>query len=112
MDDSYFSDMREEYARKRDLICSTLEDAGFDVVRPQGSYYVLANYSSLRQTHKGFEDDFAACKSLISICGIGTVPGRSFFADPNDGKDLLRFCYAKDWDVLSEACDRIRQAFA
>ena len=111
MPDTYYSEMCAKYLQKRELLATALTDIGFDVILPQGSYYILADYSALRSHLPGFEDDLAACKSLIAMCGIGTVPGRSFFDDPEDGKNLLRFCYAKEWDVLEDACNRLRSAF-
>ncbi|NND72589.1 MAG: pyridoxal phosphate-dependent aminotransferase [Rhodothermales bacterium] len=111
MSESYYSDLRAAYLEKRNMMCDTLERCGFNLVRPQGSYYILADYSKLRQRFDGFDDDMSACKTLISMCGIGTVPGRSFFSDPQDGNDLLRFCYAKELDVLTEACKRLEAAF-
>jgi len=111
MNDSYFTEMGEAYARKRDLMCTTLEEIGFLVPWPQGSYYVLADFSPLRSRFDGFEDDMAASTTLVERAGIGTVAGRSFFDKDADGASCLRFCFAKEYPVLEEACRRLRAAF-
>lgn len=45
MSDNYFADMLTSYERKRQLMCTTLEEIGFNVPWPQGSYYVLADFT-------------------------------------------------------------------
>lgn len=110
MSDDYFTEMASAYARKRELMCSTLEELGFIVPWPQGSYYVLADFSPLRARFSGFEDDNAAQRTLVEKAGVGTVAGRSFFTREADGASCLRFCFAKEYPVLEDACNRLRQA--
>jgi aminotransferase len=69
---------------------------------------VFAGFESLHHALAGFEDDSAACETLIRRTGVATIPGRSFFSNPEDGKFYLRFCYAKEFDVLEEACRKLR----
>ena len=38
---------RREYRRRRDLLHSALVDAGFGCLRPEGAYYILADYTAL-----------------------------------------------------------------
>jgi len=111
MSEQYFADMADAYAKKRQLMCSTLEEIGFNVPWPSGSYYVLADFSPLRSRFDGFEDDMAASRTLVEKAGVGTVAGRSFYADDADGAHLLRFCFAKEMPVLEEACKRLKAAF-
>ncbi|GIV58695.1 MAG: aminotransferase [Rhodothermaceae bacterium] len=110
MRDTYFAEMQAAYEARRRLLCQTLEDLGFEVPWPQGAYYVLARFAPLAARRPGFEDDLRACETLIREAGIGTVPGRAFFAHPDDGRYLLRFCFAKELPVLEEACRRLRDA--
>lgn len=112
MDDGYFARLAADYDAKRTMLCTALEDAGFRVPWPQGAYYVLADYSPLRARYEGFGDDHEAARTLVNRSGIGTVAGRSFFTDPADGRDLLRFCFAKKFPELEEACRRLRESFA
>lgn len=111
MSSTYFSEMAAAYDRKRTLMCTTLEEIGFKVPWPEGSYYVLADFSPLRDRFEGFEDDMTASRTLVEKAGIGTVAGRSFFADDADGDSCLRFCFAKEYPILEEACRRLKAAF-
>jgi aminotransferase len=103
LSEDYFQQMAEDYKAKRDLFCEALETAGLSPCVPAGSYYVLADIRSL-----GCEDDIAAAMKILEAVGVASVPGSSFFSSAV-GKTLTRFCYAKDWDVLREACRRIER---
>jgi len=111
MPDQYYVDLQAAYDKKRDIICSALTEIGFNAPKPQGSYYVLANFEGLSKKLDGFSDDQEACHTLIQKAGVGAIVGRSFFDDPEDGRYFLRFCYAKEVDVLEDACERLRKAF-
>jgi aminotransferase len=43
---------------------------------------------------------------LLEKSGVAAVPGRAFFRGIG-GDNLLRFCFAKEDAVLSEACGRL-----
>jgi aminotransferase len=112
MAEDYYAQMETDYDAKRALMCDTLEACGFTFRRPDGAYYVLANFEALAREREGFADDREATNTLIERAGVACVPGNSFFADPEDGRYWLRFCYAKEIDVLEDACRRLRAAFA
>lgn len=111
MEESYFTDMLASYTAKRKLMCETLERIGFDVTWPQGSYYVLASFEPLATSRSGFVNDTEASRTLVNEAGVGTVAGKSFFENPEDGKYYLRFCYAKEMPVLEKACTQLIEAF-
>lgn len=111
MGDAYFQTMLADYTRKRQMMCEALERIGFDVSWPQGAYYVMANFERFARTHAGYDDDRAACETLVRETGVGSIPGSSFFADPEDGRYWLRFCYAKEFPVLERACRQLVEAY-
>jgi aminotransferase len=111
MDDAYFDDLQAAYTRRRDLMCTTLERIGFEVPWPQGAYYTFASFAPLASTTPGFADAQAAAQTLIDEAGVATVPGPSFFAEPERGRYHLRFCFAKELPVLQQACDQLLAAF-
>ena len=43
----YWAQMREDYGERRELIMEILGRAGFSAVRPQGSYYTMADYRDI-----------------------------------------------------------------
>ena len=111
LEDDYVADLQSDYATRRTLMCETLEDIGFNVPWPEGAYYVLADFAPLAAERDGFADDRVACDTLIEEAHIGSVTGRSFYRDPDDGQYQLRFCFAKEIPVLKQACKQLRTAF-
>jgi len=111
LDAGYVEQLQADYAERRRLLCETLEDVGFEVPWPDGAYYALADFEALSARRDGFEDDAAACTTLVEEAGIGSVTGRSFYENPADGRTQLRFCFAKEIPVLKQACAQLREAF-
>ncbi|MEX1123551.1 MAG: aminotransferase class I/II-fold pyridoxal phosphate-dependent enzyme, partial [Balneolales bacterium] len=109
MEQGYFDGMLKDYDVKRTMMCEALEQAGFDVPWPQGAYYAFVNFEALSKKQEGFSNAKEACETLIQKTGVASVPGDSFYADPKDGRYFLRFCFAKEIDVLQGACDRLRR---
>jgi aminotransferase len=99
---SYYADLAAGYAKKRGTICAALADAGLEPYVPAGAYYVLADVRRL-----GKKTSKEASMHLLERAKIASVPGTSFYADPV-GETLVRFCFAKDDDVLEEAARRLR----
>ena len=110
MPGAYYDRMLADYTVKRALMVDTLRAIGLRADPPEGSYYVFAHLGD-RLGAEGFEDARAATETLIDRAGVACVPGPSFFADASDGDGYLRFCYAKEMDVLEDACQRLRGAF-
>jgi aminotransferase len=100
--DDYYRDLAADYEKKRDMLASALRDAGFDPLVPQGAYYMLAEYPRSLGS-----DDRSAANALLERARVASVPGSAFYASDR-GKSLLRFCFAKDFASLEEACRRIR----
>ena len=100
--DSYYRDMAADYQKKRDILAAALTEAGFKPSVPQGSYYMLA------EIPEEFRDSAEAAQALLEQARVASVPGTAFF-ESEVGKRMLRFCYAKDFDSLAEACKRIRE---
>jgi aminotransferase len=53
------------------------------------------------------KDDVAFCNHLVKDIGVSAVPGSSFFSNPNDGRNLVRFCFAKKLETLNAAGERL-----
>ena len=45
-------------------------------------------------------DDTSFSRKLIDLTKVATVPGSSFYSDPNKGKRQVRFCFCKKWETL------------
>ena len=100
--DSYYAEFVEAYRRRRDVLVQGLARIGFEVYVPNGTYFVLADH-----TRFGFADDVAFCQHLINEVGVAAIPPSSFYHDPADGKNLVRFAFCKDEQTLREALERM-----
>ena len=100
---SYYTALKRDYARKRELSLAACRDAGFAPIPPQGAYYFLMDVSRL-----GARDDREAAGLILERAGVATVPGSSFFPRPEDGRHLVRLCFAKQDADLEVACARLR----
>jgi aminotransferase len=94
----YYKGLAWEYAKRRDHIVSSLESVGFRCFRPRGAYYVMTDISSF-----GFADDIAFVRHLIDEVGVAAVPGSSFYARPDSGRQQVRFCFCKKYETLESA---------
>jgi aminotransferase len=99
--EDYYRNLATDYQKKRDMLAEALEDGGFKPYVPQGAYYMLA------EVPDEFGNAREAADALIETARVASVPGPSFYSSSR-GDRLLRFCFAKDFDSLEEACRRIR----
>ncbi|QOJ14651.1 MAG: pyridoxal phosphate-dependent aminotransferase [Planctomycetia bacterium] len=97
----YFAKLAGDYQRKRDIICDGLAQAGLRPIVPHGAYYVLAEVG-----HLGYPTAKAAAMALLEETKVASVPGTAFYQGTT-GETLLRFCFAKEDEVLRDAARRI-----
>ncbi len=102
--DGYYAELARNYETKRNLLIGILERAGFRCFLPRGAYYVMCDISAFE-----FKSDVEFCRYLVEEIGVAAVPGSSFFADPKDGAQLVRFCFAKKQGTLEAAADRLQR---
>ena len=99
---SYYANLAEGYRKRRDRLIPALEEAGFRCFRPRGAYYVMTDIGKF-----GFSDDVTFTKYLVSAVGVAAVPGSSFYRDPKDGAQQVRFAFCKKDATLDEAAKRL-----
>ncbi len=102
--DSYYEDLASRYQERRDRMIKILDESGFDYIVPKGAYYMMSDI-----TRWGFENDVEMSKFLVTEVGVATVPGSSFFSNPESGKDLIRFTFCKKLETLAAAEERLRK---
>jgi N-succinyldiaminopimelate aminotransferase len=95
-------ELAHSLSRRRDLLCAGLQDAGFTVVRPQGTYFVLADAAPL-----GYADGAALCRDLPGLAGVVGVPVTAFTHAGSDVdralRSWVRFTFVKRDEVLAQA---------
>ena len=101
--DAYFEEFTADLRTKRDLLCAGLDEAGFTVFRPAGTYFITTDISAL-----GERDGMAFCRSLPERCGVVAVPNVVFYDDKEAGAPLVRFAFCKRHDVIDEAVARLK----
>jgi N-succinyldiaminopimelate aminotransferase len=96
--DSYFADITAGLRAQRDLFCDGVADLGYDVVRPQATYFATVD------VHRNAVD---FCRELPREHGVVAIPS-SVFYDSDAGDELVRFAFCKRPDVLDEALARLK----
>ncbi|SDS72025.1 succinyldiaminopimelate aminotransferase apoenzyme [Paraoerskovia marina] len=96
---------------RRDVLCEGLDRAGFEVYRPQGTYFVVADAAPL-----GVTDGVQFCRDLAREGGVVGIPVAAFCRTGDDGRpsavadalaSTVRFTFVKQEHVLTEAVDRL-----
>ncbi len=101
--ESYYKEFITEYGEKRQFLLAALEEAGLTPAPPQGTYFVLADFSGI---HGG--DDRAFVRSLIENQGVAAIPPSVFYrAHPEEGQKLVRFAFCKRMETLKAAAERL-----
>ncbi|MFY9559951.1 MAG: aminotransferase class I/II-fold pyridoxal phosphate-dependent enzyme [Terriglobales bacterium] len=101
---SYYQQLAERYRNCRDHLIPALEKAGFRCYRPRGAYYVMTDISAF-----GANNDVEFASYLVKEIGIACVPGSSFYKDPKDGSQQVRFAFCKKPETLDEAARRLEK---
>lgn len=98
--DNYYKDLQEKYTHKRDLFLRGLDTIGLSHTVPEGAYYILIDISEF-----GYESDLEFAEVLAQKVGVGSVPGSSFFKEPENR--YVRLHFAKKDETLNEALNRL-----
>ncbi len=117
--DDYFSRLASSMQQKRDLLSEGLSQAGFDVPRTQGTYFLSADIRSTGFT--GNDVDFA--QYTTKNVGVTALPMSAFYYTPlQKGGDIdkmktpspsffVRFCFCKKDEVLEAASEKLIKYF-
>ncbi|BFV57978.1 pyridoxal phosphate-dependent aminotransferase [Kitasatospora sp. CMC57] len=100
--DGYFDTLRADHLRKRDLLAEGLAAAGFDVYRPDGTYFITTDITPLGET-----DGLEFCRKLPERCGVVAIPNVVFYDNTEAGRSQVRWAFCKRDDVLAEAVARL-----
>lgn len=107
----YFPWLADMYQSKRDRLAAALEAAGLAPMRPDGSYFIVADTSRLEvPLAQGESRDHAVARWLTTEAGVAAIPPGAFYSGGNRNlaSDLARFAFCKSDAVLDEAARRLR----
>ena len=100
--EGYYTALAREYHQRRERLLGILTGAGFRCFQPRGAYYIMTDISAF-----GFPDDVTFAKYLVQEIGVAAVPGSSFYNDPADGKNHVRFTFCKTEKTFQAAAERL-----
>ena len=105
----YIGDSRVAFQRRRDLVCSMLNQAnGISCPVPEGAFYVYPSVAGCigKKTSAGkvIETDEDFVTELLESEGVAVVHGTAFGSSP-----CFRASYATSDEALEEACTRIQR---
>ena len=104
MPESYYAKMAADYKVRRDRTLAMLSDAGFRCYKPEGAYYIMTDISEFN-----FPNDVSFTRYMIEEIGVAPVPGSSFYSNPADGAQQVRFTFCKTDVTLDEAARRLKK---
>jgi len=100
--DHYYASVADDLRPKRDFFCDGLAEAGFEVYRPAGTYFITTDVRPL-----GYTDGMEFCRELPHRAGVVAIPSSVFYDNVEAGKSQVRFAFCKRQEVLAEALARL-----
>jgi aspartate/methionine/tyrosine aminotransferase len=104
MPDDYYEGLPAFYQERRDLLIAGLRDAGFTCTPPAGSYYVMADFTSIDPD----SDSTEFAMRLLQEAKVAAVPGSNFYLTPSLGDNEVRFAFCKRLETLEAAVKNLR----
>jgi methionine transaminase len=100
---AHYLGLSDFYQKKRDLFASQFEGSRWKVLPSAGSFFQCLDYSAISN-----EKDVDLADRLTREIKVASIP-ISVFYETDPGDEILRFCFAKEDEVLVEAAKRLIQ---
>jgi N-succinyldiaminopimelate aminotransferase len=102
--DAYYESFQATYTAKRDLILSVIDSSGLKGMVPQGTYFVLADFTDV---FDGTPLEFT--RYLVKEIGVACIPPESLYSPQHAhlGQKYVRFSFCKDDNMLLLAKERL-----
>jgi methionine aminotransferase len=97
----HYLGLSDFYQKKRDLFASFFAGSRWKVLPSQGSFFQCLDYSAISD-----EADVDLAVRLTQELKVASIPVSVFYETPPADR-ILRFCFAKNDDMLQEAAQRI-----
>lgn len=91
-------EMIESYKVRRDYVYNRLIQMGFEVLLPQGAFYI---FPSIKKYHM---PSWEFCKQFAQKYKVAIIPGECFEAD-----DFIRISYCVDMETITKALDLLEK---
>ncbi|MDO8713038.1 MAG: methionine aminotransferase [Polynucleobacter sp.] len=104
--ENHYLSLPSFYQSKRDYFQTGLQATGFKLLPAPATYFQCVNYTDLDiPQSKLSEAEF--CAWLTSEIGVAAIPVSAFYAAPVES-GVIRFCFAKKEQTLSNALTRLQ----
>lgn len=97
----HYLGLADFYQQKRDLFASYFEGTRWKILPSQGSFFQCLDYSEISD-----ELDVDLSVRLTKELKVASIPVSVFYETPPADR-ILRFCFAKNDDMLQEAAQRL-----
>ena len=97
--------LARELQARRDVLCDGLAVAGLVPRLPEGTYFATTDVS-----HLGWADGREFCLALPERAGVVAIPTQGFYDDVEAGRQLVRWAFCKQSDVITEGVRRLAAA--
>ena len=105
-DASHYLNLPAFYQAKRDFFRAGLSNTGFKLLPSPGTYFQCVDYSALSIPEANLnEAEF--CKWLTTQVGVAAIPVSAFYEQASES-GVVRFCFAKQEQTLSNALQRLQ----
>jgi aminotransferase len=98
--DEAVEQMKKEYQKRRDFLHQNLSRMGFDVLLPEGTFYMFPNISRFSNDSHDFS------MKLLEQARVGVLPSSVF---TYGGNQHLRISYASSMEKLEEFINRVEK---
>ena len=93
--------MKKEYIQRRDYIIEKMTDLGFEIIKPDGAFYIFTKIPA------GYnQDSFAFLKDFAQKKAVAFIPGAAF---GQYGEGYVRLSYAASMETIREAMKRLEE---
>ena len=93
--------MKKEYIQRRDYIIDKMTKLGFEIIKPDGAFYIFAKIPA------GYnQDSFAFLKDFAQKKAVAFIPGAAF---GQYGEGYVRLSYAASMGTIREAMKRLEE---
>lgn len=99
----HYRELPDFYEEKRNRFCDLVKDSRFKLRPAKGTFFQILDYSEITE-----ENDVAYASRLTREIGVASIPVSVFCAQPPKTRHL-RFCFAKDDNILADAASRLCQ---
>lgn len=96
--------MKAEYIKRRDYIIEQMTAMNFEIIRPNGAFYIFAKIPV-----KEGQDSFTFLQEFAQQKAVALIPGVAF---GQYGEGYLRISYAASMETIQVAMERLKEFMA